>query len=167
MGDAAQVGAINTRRQRRQLCVRYHKVKWLVLVCSLAAVLIGFGQRGRGALILERASDGSPIYPLSSGSSDGALLAVGLISFFFPVFASLVAVLSKGDSRSQQFAYWFSFSFLGLVVFLVELDSSLLSAASLGDTWPLVGVTVAAIPGAALVTKHLTTHSRRMLNGVA
>lgn len=144
--------------------VRCWMNKWVIAISSLVIFLIGCNQSGRDGLALFLAADGSPIYPVSSGSEDGALLAIGFQAFLFTVVLSIFSMPAKSSGKTQEVAYWLNFGLILLLVALVEMDSSIIGAAMAGDIVPLIGVVVALLPALFIMGTYLVTRSRPTLS---
>lgn len=128
-----------------------------ITLVSAILLIIGYLQSGRDGLLIGYTSNGEPIYPVSSGSEDGDILAFGFMAFLVTFIASLMTMIRKKGTKAQECAYWFNLILLSFFVFLVERDSSLVDAAALGDFMPLLGVTVAFLPSFLLVARRVRT----------
>jgi hypothetical protein len=49
----------------------------IITICSLLTFLIGWSQSNRTGFIAALDNEGTPVYPLSAGSSDAYILALG------------------------------------------------------------------------------------------
>jgi hypothetical protein len=127
-------------------------VRALIAVSSVVVIAIGYMQLGKeGGLLMWVASDGTPIYPVSSGSDDRHLLAVGFLAYLLTFITAIVCSVLKRKGNAGKVSYWINLGFLALILFLVELDSSIVGSASEGDFVPLMGVAFAALPSIFLV----------------
>lgn len=116
-------------------------MKKILIVFALINVAAGYCLHQQPpALPLGQAADGTWIYPQSSGSDDGHLLAVALQAFVFTLFMSLFS------RRLTMAAYALNLLVLWLVCALIALDSSLWAAAQAGYAWPLLAVAAAHLP---------------------
>lgn len=115
--------------------------------------------RGLATLI---GRDGEPIYPISSGSEDGLLLKAGLCLFIVSAISALISFIKNDGSRISRWIYWFNNVFFAFCLFLVSLDSGLISAAKLGDWLPLAAVStwLSSIIAYVTITLFLSSGNR-------
>jgi hypothetical protein len=117
-----------------------HKIKNITIsAASLIMVCFGILIEDRGLAVLI-GRDGEPVYPISSGSDDGLLLKAGLSLFIVSAIFALVSFLNNDGSRISSRSYWLNNIFFAFCLFLVSLDTNLISAATLGDWLPLAAV---------------------------
>jgi hypothetical protein len=131
----------------------------IITICAILTCLIGLNQRNREGLILGLDNHGLPYYPMSLGSNDGFILAIGFLSFVFTVLYSLGAFSFKRTPKRLNIAYCLNLLFLVFCVFLVELDSSIINSALYGDIVPVIGLITAFFPALILTVLHITAHS--------
>lgn len=123
-------------------------MKKIILLFAFVNVIFGWIlQQYPAALPFDRATDGSLLYPISSGSEDAHLLAFALQGFVFTLFMSLF------PRAWQMAAYVLNLLLLWLVCGLIALDSSLWAAAQVGFALPLLAVAWANLPLLLIVKK--------------
>ena len=136
----------------------------IITICSMLTFLIGWSQRDREGFIIGLDNHGLPYYPMSSGSNDGFILALGFMSFLFTVLYVSGSYFLKRTPIRLHMIYWLNSLFLVVCVFLVELDSSVIDSALYGDIVPLIGLVTAFFPALLLTIKALTNRSTRQVD---
>lgn len=85
-------------------------------------------------------SDGTPVYPISSGSEDGTFLKFGLFGFSFSVLVSIVSFVFKLKAKISLGSYLMCSVCFAMALFLVLLGSNLWLSFTYGDIWPFITV---------------------------
>jgi hypothetical protein len=129
----------------------------ITTICAILTSIIGWNQRSREGFIIGIDDQGLPFYPMSSGSNDGFILAVGFMSLIITALYSLGAYSLKWNPERLNVVYWLNLFFLASCVFLVELDSSIIQSALYGDIVPFIGLATAFFPGLVITLMYLVS----------
>ena len=122
--------------------------KYITAISSLIVFVIGYFYFHSDGLILE-VSNGTKIYSnslMSSGSDDGFIMSIGLMSFIFTIIASVFSFFKVISSKILGWVYLFNLLFLAFITFLVNLDVSVYRSIKYGDYVLLSGFIVSIIP---------------------
>ena len=122
--------------------------KYITAISSLIVFVIGYFYFHSDGLILE-VSNGTKIYSnslMSSGSDDGFIMSIGLMSFIFTIIASVFSFFKVISSKVLGWVYLFNLLFLAFITFLVNLDVSVYRSIKYGDYVLLSGFIVSIIP---------------------
>jgi len=115
------------------------RIKIVILLFSVTIFIFGYLIEDR-ALLQELTEDGKCFSPQSSGSEDGEMLSLALMSFIITMVASMVSILFNQHIRTLLIVYGVNFFIFLFFLLLVIMDSSLISAVKCGDYIPLLGV---------------------------
>lgn len=122
--------------------------KYITAISSLIVFVIGYFYFHLDGLILE-VSNGTKVYSnslMSSGSDDGFIMSIGLMSFIFTIIASVFSFFKVISSKVLGWVYLFNLLFLAFITFLVNLDVSVYRSIKYGDYVLLSGFIVSIIP---------------------
>ncbi len=122
-------------------------------ISSLIVAVVGYKYLHSDGLIIS-VDYGTKVYSnslQSSGGNDGFLVSLGFISFAFSFILSLVAQLKKISDKNAKLFYMLNFAFFLLIIFLVNLDVSVVKSIVFGDYLLLFGFTIAILPIAMFV----------------
>lgn len=122
--------------------------KYITAISSLIVFVIGYFYFHSDGLILE-VSNGTKIYSnslMSSGSDDGFIMSIGLMSFIFTIIASVFSFFKVISSKVLGWVYLFNLLFLAFITFLVNLDVSVYRSIKYGDYVLLSGFILSIIP---------------------
>ena len=122
--------------------------KYITAISSLIVFVIGYFYFHSDGLILE-VSNGTKIYSnslMSSGSDDGFIMSIGLMSFIFTIIASVFSFFKVISSKILGWVYLFNLLFLAFITFLVNLDVSVYRSIKYGDYVLLSGFILSIIP---------------------
>lgn len=136
-------------------------VRIILIVSTFFSTLIGFFLSGHDGLAMDITNKGKILYPISSGSEDAMILAFGLMSFIITFFYSVISILFDHRIKLLKRIYWINLIVFSFFVFLVSLDSSIGYAANLGDSMPLIGVTIAFVPALVLSILSFISYARK------
>jgi hypothetical protein len=124
-------------------------LRGLILIVSAAVAAIGVAYSEARGLILDVLPSGERIYSSalqSSGGDDAFLVRVAFWSFSVSAGTALLAGRARGATRALRGVYLANVVVLLFVLWLVNLDVSVLHSIRSGDHLLLAGLLLAACP---------------------
>ncbi|HSN93242.1 MAG TPA: hypothetical protein VLS93_18575 [Anaeromyxobacteraceae bacterium] len=123
--------------------------KALALACSLALVVLGQIYSRSDGLFIDVLPSGEVVRSnalQSSGSNDAFLVGAGFGTFVVSAGAAFLALVGILPARWLRWIYLGNVAVLAFLVFLVNLDTSIVRSIRLGDFLLLGGLLAAVLP---------------------
>lgn len=121
----------------------------IALAASAAATGVGIAYpEGRG-LILDALPSGELLFSSalqSSGSNDAFILRIGFVAFSASAVIGVAAFWQRWAASALKWVHLANVAFLLFVLWLVNLDVSVVRSIRLGDAHLLVGILLGACP---------------------